>query len=211
MNDEARRLLAEVPHAYKCSTYDYDEDAEGSAVDYRRCDCHRVAIDVFLAQPEPAAREAAAVRDIEQLRDIAHEWFEEGRLTKEGLDAFCAIGPTYEQCSTCKGNGRVEMLEHCPDCRGDGINPIPADTSPAAAALLVQGERQKRFIQAVEQDDWLALIDIAGLANAGEDGLLVNYKVAGDYEVDARSVWPKRLALLGKAARAALAPGEEKE
>ncbi len=24
------------------------------------------------------------------------------------------------ECPTCKGNGRVEMLEHCPDCKGSG-------------------------------------------------------------------------------------------
>ena len=61
-------LLKKVPHAYKCSTYDTEEDAV-----VETCDCHRVAIDAFLTV-----------------------------------------------CLTCKGNGRVEMLEHCPDCGGSG-------------------------------------------------------------------------------------------
>jgi hypothetical protein len=76
---------------------------------------------------------AALVKDIEQLRDIAHEWFEEDRLTKEALDNFCAIGPTYQKCPTCKGNGRVELLEHCPDCDGSGM---------VLAAALAQGKKE---------------------------------------------------------------------
>ena len=42
--EEARAMLGEVPHAYKCSTYDFEEETlvEG------QCDCHRVAIDRIL-------------------------------------------------------------------------------------------------------------------------------------------------------------------
>ncbi|KKM80257.1 hypothetical protein LCGC14_1341620 [marine sediment metagenome] len=45
---EARSLLEKVPHAYKCSTYDEGVDVP---VDDSRCDCHRKAIDAYLAQP----------------------------------------------------------------------------------------------------------------------------------------------------------------
>ena len=80
----------------------------------------------------------------------------------------------------------------------------------ARAAIEEEGKlvaALERFANAVEQHDWLALIDIAGWANAGENGLLVNYEVEGDYANDARYVWPKRMSLLIHAARAAL--GEE--
>jgi RecJ-like exonuclease len=29
-------------------------------------------------------------------------------------------------CPECKGNGRIEMLEHCPTCGGDGL--VPSDS-----------------------------------------------------------------------------------
>lgn len=82
-----------------------------------------------------AAREGMR-SDIERLRDIAHEWFEEGRLVKESLDEFCAIGAALSSpsglCKTCGGDGRISTIEEdaigrygkavsCPDCSPSGL------------------------------------------------------------------------------------------
>jgi RecJ-like exonuclease len=40
---------------------------------------------------------------------------------------------TMRDCERCKGNGRIEMLEHCPVCRGTGQ--VPDDPPPDADDL----------------------------------------------------------------------------
>jgi hypothetical protein len=182
MSDEARRLLERFVY--------HSEDCRATVTNIEsRCDCAPYEeAEAFLAQPIPAAREVVLAEALEGFR----------LGPDESPNHFVGCRAYFESHGECS-----------PQCKKawDALS----DTSLAAAALLAQGERLRRFTQAVEQHDWLALIDIAGLANAGEDGLLVNYEVEGDYEGDARYVWPKRLDLLVAAARAALAPGEEKE
>ena len=46
---EAVTALKEVPHAYKCCTYDEEADVP---VDDGRCDCHLVAVNAFLPKLE---------------------------------------------------------------------------------------------------------------------------------------------------------------
>lgn len=41
-------------------------------------------------------------------------------------DALLEAGlPETVECWRCRGNGRIEMLEHCPVCPGDGRLPHP--------------------------------------------------------------------------------------
>jgi hypothetical protein len=37
------------------------------------------------------------------------------------------------RCTRCNGNGRIEMLEHCPACKGSGFEPAPLSDAAAAA------------------------------------------------------------------------------
>ena len=108
---EARRLLAEVPHAYKCSTYDEEADVP---VDDGRCDCHCVAIDAFLAQPEPAVREAVLVAALRGARGMASV--------------------------TLNLNASPRALEDEALRVIRVVDTALADTSPAAAALLARME-----------------------------------------------------------------------
>ena len=162
---EARRLLEEVPHAYKCSTYDETADVP---VDDGRCDCHRVAIDAFLAQPEPAAREAALVAALRDARGMASV--------------------------TLNLNASPRALEDEALRVIRVVDTALADTSPAAAALLAQGERLR---EALTHPTYGDLFDLAKEI----------------HERMERGDWPRMgqmgaLLYMGRQARAALAPGE---
>ena len=53
-----------------------------------------------LADTSPAAllAQGELAKDIETLREMAHDFYEGGRpITTEQLDAFCAVGPTPEE------------------------------------------------------------------------------------------------------------------
>jgi hypothetical protein len=74
-------------------------------------------------------------------------------------------------------------------------------------------ERRREALTAIRDKDWLKLIDMAGLPNDKEMGLLVNYELEGDYEIDARHIYPRIMELIGAAARTAIAitPEEARE
>ena len=112
---EALRLLREVPHAYKCSTYDEGADVP---VDDGRCDCHRVAIDAFLADPSACdAEKAVLVAALEDARML------------------CMNDHAYD-------NETSQVFEAV-----QVINRALADTPSAAAALLAQGERLEEALK----------------------------------------------------------------
>ncbi len=94
------------------------------------------------------------------------------------------------------------------------INRALADTPPAAAALLVQGERQRKALELIGQSPEAQLAYLHGLGLKAEETRYAYgdnaqepeaYELEGDYEADARGKWPARIGLIRQVARAALA------
>lgn len=74
----------------------------------------------------------------------------------EGFEGFagtpCRCGvPKGGECKRCGGNGRVEMLEHCPACKGTGrehsiaVIIIPSRPPPGVVEAL------RNFVDSIEE------------------------------------------------------------
>lgn len=90
-------------------------------------DCPWAEACAFLAQPE-GAREAALVKALRRFGPLAYEGFS-GRQ----ICIYCGAGAN-----------RIEDIRHCAHCAQVAGAKVVADTSPAAAALLAQGELIRR-------------------------------------------------------------------
>lgn len=78
------------------------------------------------------------------------------------------------RCTRCRGNGRIEMLEHCPRCHGSGLEPIQAP-SPAELPNEPGKPIRKNFVNAAPMDCATALARIEHLENivAERDALVM--------------------------------------
>ena len=92
--DEALRLLREVFETEVGADFIEGEDSDYGVDALKRRKVWQ-AIAAFLADKDiPAAREEVLVKDIETLREMAHDFYESGRpITYKQLTAFCAVGP----------------------------------------------------------------------------------------------------------------------
>ena len=176
---EARRLLENLRRAHN-----------GLRGGDGPCDCDACqAIDAFLASPEPAAREAVLKAALERTGKWAR--IEDGYL-------MCTVCCTGMRCEC--GPGEHVSREGCPNCLGKSGS-IFADTSPAAAALLAQGERLKTALEKYGKHGVLCRY---GLLPEGESRQ--DFSIQEDERLEAMSIKKCTCGFL-----AALAPGEQNE
>lgn len=108
--------------------------ADGMAAIHELCgkpstECTCTIYDMSVDQANRIATLEARVEALEgALEGVPHEY--KCGVWDDGGSCDCyrkvALGVLASRCLTCKGNGRVEMLEHCPDCDGSGF--VQADT-----------------------------------------------------------------------------------
>jgi hypothetical protein len=125
----------ERPRVFCASLADVFEDWQGSIhshdhedLVYRCQECGTVGLwpvirDNCPACAKPGTKVLATMQDLRvklfALID-ATPWLDWLLLTKRPEN----IRSMWPRCTRCKGNGRIEMLEHCPLCGGRGMEPL---------------------------------------------------------------------------------------
>lgn len=63
----------------------------------------------------------------------------------------------WPRCTRCRGNGRIEMLEHCPRCKGHGMSPLRSNVW-LGATVENQREANKRIPDLLAQANLAATL-----------------------------------------------------